>query len=178
MGEVMLRGWIYVIIGVIAIGFGGVLSTLGWNTVNKYSQMKALIIAVAREWELNESILKDKLFNKDEVVALGSRKLYPRLRSNALNTFLSSGIFTAQNIKNRNFLKNVADYEYAISDTNSRLNVSDNFILSTQDTEAIMKHRKHVIESKGFKGFLDTHSFFRQALVENYKWVFNEQFLN
>src|SRR4030042_3073056 len=166
MEQVMLRGWIYVTIGVIAIGLGGGFSTLGWNTINKYSQMKALIIGAAREWEINETILKDKLFNKDDKEALASFKLYPRFKSNALNNILSSGIFSSQDSKNCSLLKIVADYEYAIADTNSRLTVSDNFRISTVDNEAIKKHREHVIDSPGFKSFLQTHLFFKRMLSE------------
>lgn len=177
MENVLCRGYFYVIIGVIAIGFGGVFSTLGWNTINKYSRMKELIIAIAREWEINETILKDDLFNQSKEDILGSRVLYPHFKSNSLNAILSSGVFSSKSSKNRKLLRIVADYEYTITDINSRLAVSNNFIVSTPDNEAIRKHHKYVIESPGFKGFLQEHSNFRRELSENYKWSFSEKFL-
>lgn len=179
MDRLLITGWLFVMIGAVAIGVGGVLTTLGWNRLSRRSQMKSLIAAIAREWEINDTLLKnDPLFTATDDETLGSHRLYPRFKVSALNNALTSGLFSSSATKDQTLLRAIADYETVISDVNSRLDVSDNFVISTQDSAAISKHRSHVLQSPGFKGLLDQHQAMKDLLERNYSWVLIEKFLD
>jgi hypothetical protein len=178
MDRFFVTGWLFVIIGALAIGIGGFLTTSGWNRLNQHSQMKSLIIAIAREWEINNTLLKDPLFTSPDENMLGSYRLYPRFKVSALNNALISGLFSSSYSKDREFLRIIADYEATISDINSRLNVSDNFVISTRDIAAIANHRRYIVQSPGFQGLLKQHERVKDFIDKNHCWAMKAKFLN
>ena len=179
MDSLFLRGWVFIVVGAVIIGIGGVLTTLGWTRLNESTQMRNLIYSVAREWEINNTILfKDPLFNSTDEKVIGSRMLNKRLKNSALNNVLTSGLFNSNIKKDRTFLRQVADYEDIIKDFNSRLSVTDNFVLATSDPEKIIEHRKNIVTSVGFKGFIDEHTRMKTILDTNYPWAKDATFLN
>lgn len=179
MDSLLVRGWVFIVIGAITIGIGGVLTTLGWTRLNESNQMRNLIYSVAREWEINNTILfKDPLFNSADEKVLGSHMLNKRLKNSALNNVLTSGLFISTVKKDRTFLRQVADYEDIIKDFNSRLSMTDNFVLATLDPGKIMEHRKIIVTSIGFKEFIDEHMKMKTILNTNYPWAKDATFLN
>lgn len=168
MDQLLIRGWLFVIVGALAIGGGGVLATLGWNTLNRRSEVRGLVTAIAREWKINDILLRDPLFTPTRGDILGSKRLYPRFKTSALNNALASGLLSATDPKGQALLTAVADYETSIADTNARLDVSDNFVLSTPDTKAIVEHRRQIVQSPGFTGFLGQHEKVKNLLLKDH----------
>jgi len=167
------------VVGAITIGIGGVLTTLGWTRLNESNQMRNLIYSVVREWEINNTILfNDPLFNSADEKVLGSYMLNKRLKNSALNNVLTSGLFNSNVKKDRTFLRQVADYEDIIKDFNSRLSMTDNFVLTTTDPRKIIEHRKIIVTSGGFKSFIDEHMKMKTILDTNYPWAKDATFLN
>ena len=174
----LTRGWLLVLVGGLLLAVGGILTTLGWNTLRERSQMRTLISAVAREWEINNNLLTaEPLFTGSDDAALSSHRLYPRLYTNATAGVLASGLFNPAKQRDRLLLRAVADYQESVRDVNSRLSVSDGFVTSTQDLGKIRDHRRHVLQSPGFKGLLRQHARIGDLLKAEYKWA-EQRFLD
>lgn len=179
MKHLLVQGWLFVAIGAASIAVGGALTTLGWNKLNLRSRLEAIVSGVAREWEINDTLLsKEPLFISSEPNVLGSFGLYPRFKSSAVDAALSSGLFNPYNAHERDFLRALADYETTVADVNARLTVSDNFVLSTRDRMAIADHRVHVKGSRGFAAFGAEHQKLKDILEKQHKWVLEKRFLN
>jgi hypothetical protein len=177
--NLITQGWVLVMIGAMSIAVGGTLTTLGWKKLDSYSRQKAVISGVAREWEINDTLLhKDALFISTDATVLGSHLLYPRFKSSALDVAVSSGLFRPSQAMERQALRVFADYETTIADINARLNVSDSFALSTQDQTAIAAHRAKVKSSAGLAGFSKEHAKLKEFLERNYGWSLKERFLD
>ncbi len=52
-----LKGWLWIIVGFLLIGAGGVFSTWGWDNINKKGQRDTLLFSLAREWYFNDIFL-------------------------------------------------------------------------------------------------------------------------
>lgn len=170
--EHVMRGWLLILGGALLLAVGGILTTLGWNRLKERSQMRTLISAVAREWQLNNKLLtSDPLFTGSDDAALGSHRLYPRLYTTASAGVLASGLFNPEDQRDRKLLRAIADYQEGLRDVNGRLSVSDGFVTSTQDAGKIQAHRRHVLESAGFKGLLLQHPQIGGLLKAQYRWA-------
>jgi hypothetical protein len=176
----LLKGWVLILVGAFFIALGGVLTTLGWQRLGDRSQKRSLIAAVTRELEINDTLLANPVFTSDDQAVLKSALLYPRFRSSATNNILTSGLFDPTLADDRVFVRAVADYQESANDTNSRLNVSDNYIVATWGTDksAVASHRKQVRESNGLTGFIAQSKLLNQLLTKQYPWVASEKFLN
>ena len=76
MRNLFFSGWVFVILGAVAIGVGSVVATLGWSQLGKASQKKSLILSIAVEWDLNEQTLREcPLFTSEEEDILRSRNV-------------------------------------------------------------------------------------------------------
>lgn len=178
MDHLFIRGSMFVLIGAIVLAVGGVMTTLGWNILSERSQIRNLISAVARQWEINNKLLTaDPLFNGSDEEVLKSHRLYPRFYTNATDAVLASGLFNPKDKADREFLRMIADYQSTINDVNSRLGVSDGFVTSTRDLNDILAHRRLVLESAGFQGLLLKHTATGKFLKTYYGWA-DAQFLD
>lgn len=131
------------VVFVIAIVVGGLLTTRGWNELERYSQKKALIVALAREWLLNELYYtytlgpmsldaNDPNFGKEHFV-------YPQFRTSAQDHILTSSLFDLINLKDNELLKAVIGYGESIKSFNALL---------AQMNEACSKFPENVKQQK------------------------------
>nr|WP_298716403.1 hypothetical protein [uncultured Steroidobacter sp.] len=179
MKHLLMQGWLFVAIGAALIAVGGAFTTFGWNKLNLRSQLEAIVSGVAREWEINDTLLhKEPLFVSNEPDVLGSFGLYPRFKSSAIDSALSSGLFNPSNADEREFLRALADYETTIADVNARLTVSDNLALSTRDRAVVADHRVYVKGSRGFAAFGAEHQKLKGILEKQHRWALEKKFLN
>ncbi len=168
-----IQGWLYVVIGAFAIGIGGFFTTKGWNLLNNHEQKKALIKAVVREMGLNDWELKHHvLFTRIDEETLKSRLLYPKLHTSSLSTIQRSALFDLSNSKDDKFLTIVRDYESCVNNFNARLQVSNNLVTSEKNITVVAKHRRHLVQSNGFKKMLKEHDKVLQFFQNNYLWAF------
>jgi len=179
MNSLFVQGWLLILVGAISIAVGGVLATLGWKTLDSRSHLRAVISGVAREWEINDTLLRtEPLFTTGDSSILGSHCLYPRFKSSAIDAAISSGLFNPSDPNQRLALRILADSEATISDVNARLAVSDNFVLSTTDQVAIADHRVVVTKSAGMVGFMKEHTKLKELLEKQYAWALRQKFLD
>src|SRR3972149_10512859 len=136
------KGWCFVLLGSAIIGVGGVIVPFGWSMMDDWGKMQNLYHGVVREWEMNTSLLKnDPKFNTKDLEILHSHRLFPKFRNTAFGNLLNSGLFSSNSQTEKDFLVQIADYEEAVRDINSRLDVSKNYIVSTINTEKVKQHR-------------------------------------
>lgn len=169
-------GRLLIVVGALLLAGAGVLTTSGWNALQETSRMRALVAGVAVEWEINDTkILKDALFNPRDSVDLMSYGLYPRFKTSAIDAILSSGLFDAREASDMTLMMGIIDYQTSIEDINARLDVSDQFALSTLNRHAVAQHRRLVLDSVGFKSFIQVHRtvgiLLRNYLSQNRKTV-------
>ena len=169
------KGWCLVLLGSAIIGVGGVIVPFGWSMMDDWGKMQNLYHGVVREWEMNTSLLKnDPGFNTKDLETLRSHRLFPKLRNTACGNLLNSGLFSSNSQTEKDFLVQIADYEEAVRDINSRLDVSNNYIVSTIDTEKVKQHRMTVLTSRGYRSFLDVHESLKKQLLQTYPTWFEE----
>jgi len=173
-----LKCWLLIVGGGLFITIGGICATNGWNLLDRHKQKKTLIVGITHEWEINEKLRNDPLFMASEDAVLKSWLLYPRFKRSALNSVLTSGLFNSKIPRERSILIATANYETTIADVNSRLESSDNFVLSTSDKEAIKKHRLNIPKSEGFQSFVEKHKLFYELIERDYKWALASKFLD
>jgi hypothetical protein len=129
-----------------------------------------MIIGIVHEMAINDySIYQHELFNSKDISVLGSYKLYPRFKSNALNNTISSGFFDVRNPRHKEFLIRVSEYESVLADINLRLDVSNDKIANTADIDAIYKHRLNVQDSRGFRALKDEHDKMKEFMLNKFR---------
>ncbi len=174
----LVSGCLYLIVGSISIGVGGLLTTRGWSQLNNHSQRKALIQGAANEWLTNEFSLPCKNLpfdpNKKELGEI--HYLYPTFRSSALNIVLTSSLFTLENTGDRKLLLQIMRYEEHISNFNYLLRKIDDECIRTgvNQEQRISKYRG-VNESPLFQNYYDSHRAMGQLIEDNYGWALSER---
>jgi len=165
------RGLGFVFFGALLLATGGALTTLGWSKINESAQIKNIIRGIVREWEINEFLRNEMTIAGPSLPAFFEHRLYTRFKSTALSNLLGSGLLKSRSMKNKDFLKHLANYEVAINEANYMLDYSDRSIMLDTDLDTIVTIRKEVYRSKGFESFIRTHRRFKEILEENYSWV-------
>jgi len=89
-----LKGWLWIVMGVLMIGMGGVFSTWGWDNINKKARKHKLAFSLAREWGTNQRHLQHKpLFFKPEDANVGEKHYtYPRFQTVVLQSLCASDL--------------------------------------------------------------------------------------
>ncbi len=167
------------IVFIIAIAVGGLLTTKGWNELEYYSQKKALIVSLAREWILNEAYytlmmsldVNDPNFGKQHL-------MYPQFRTFAQNNILTSPLFDLRNTKDKKLILATIDYEEAIK--------YFNMLLSWENEDCF--HFPENAKQQGRKNiyftireytplrihFKEYHSELYKLLQNEYNWALDE----
>lgn len=98
--DLSVKGWLWIISGVLLIGTGGVFSTWGWDNINKKSRSKALLFSLAREWTINQAYLLTKpLFFKKGDKNIGAKhNSYPRFQTVVLQSVLTSDVISDRDL--------------------------------------------------------------------------------
>ena len=168
----MQNGWLLIASGALIVALGGVITTFGWIRINDGTKMRSLTSAVAREWEINDA-LRQKLSMSYIATAEATLKyrLHTRFGTSALNNALGSGLFSLGSKKDKEFLKDLADYKIAINEVNHRLDFLDRSITFETDLATIRRHRKAFIFSDLYIVFVRRHRLFKEDLEKKYSWI-------
>jgi hypothetical protein len=167
------------IIFIIAVAIGSLLTTKGWNEWGNYSQKRALIVGLAREWRLNDFYARGEPMSFDvNDPNLGQMHfMYPQFRTSTQDRILTSELFNPNDRKDRELLNVVVVYEGVIKDFN---------ILLYWDNEACARFSKDVRQKERKKLYLEVreaplHVLFKRShtallnlLEKEYNWALNE----
>jgi hypothetical protein len=171
------------VVFVIAIVVGGLLTTEGWNEWGNYSQKKALIVALAREWLLNEwyTLYEPMSFDANDPSIGKQHFMYPQFRTSAQNLILTSALFDLTNPKDNELLNAVIRYEESIESFN---------VLLAQMNDACLKFPENVKQQKRKEVYLgvrdnaplhmsfnESHEALLKLLKKEYSWALKEAIL-
>jgi len=171
--EYLIKGWFFVIVGVILIGVGGVISTWGWDNINKKGQRDTLVFALAREFFINNvylltSPLRLKLDAKD----IGAKHdAYPRFEISAVNTVLTSSLLTDRDL---NLL--LINYGQFAKICNNAFSLLDEQLIRTGITaeKRTEEYKRILNEFQPLHRFRGFHEDIRQILIKRYPNQFNK----
>jgi hypothetical protein len=116
-------GLLSVAVGLVLVGFGGTLTTFGWNQLDNASKKNALIVSLAREWLLNElyTIRPPMSFDANDPKLGKEHFMYPQFRTSAQDRILTSELFDLRSREDKELLVAVVCYEQIIKDFNTQL---------------------------------------------------------
>lgn len=123
MRKMFQNGPLLIGLGVLFIGFGGILGTLGWNRVSTNSQKRNIVASVIRECESNKKMI-------DEAIALIESPdfsswsfSYRPYSSTHLSMLLTSGLFDFTGTEALAVRAELEKYEEAIYAFNAGLRI-------------------------------------------------------
>jgi len=174
---------ILLVTGSWMVGRGGTLTTKGWNIISLGEQRNNLIRAITQEWLSNSArLISPPMKGETYYVREDGEYVwrpFPTLRTNALNTILSSGFWDYGNQMDRKFLDAVADYERKVSLANRKFRSYDNVLSKIRDpNERIMQTKKVVrltYEKDWFKSLENRQSQVGKLVWSEYKWAITTQ---
>jgi len=168
------------VVFIIAIAVGGLLTTKGWNELERYSQKKALIVGLAREWLLNDLQLhfEPMSFDANDPNLGKEHFMYPQFRTSAQDHILTSSLFDLSNQRDNKLLKVVIGYEESINTFNTLL-AWMNEACGKFPEDVKQQKRKEVylrIRDKAplHKHFKRSHKELLELLEKEYNWALIE----
>ncbi len=167
----------------IIIAVGGTLTTKGWNIISFGEQRNNLIRAITQEWLSNSArLVSPPMKGETHYVKEDGEHVwrpFPTLRTNALNTILSSGFWDYGNQMDRKFLDVVADYEKRVIAANRKFRSYDDFFSKIKDpNERIMRTkevRRLTYEKDWFKSLENRQNQVGKLVWSEYKWAITTQ---
>ena len=166
------------IVFIIAITVGGLLTTKGWNEWGNYSQKKALIVALAREWSLNElyTLGPPMSFDVNDPNLGEPHVMYPRFRTFAQESILISALFDLRNQKDNELLKAVISYNDTIEAFNTYLAWEDEYCANRNVGQQKRKELYIRVRDKSSLHiqFKRCHKELLNLLEKDYSWALDE----
>jgi hypothetical protein len=168
------------VVFIIAITVGGLLTTKGWNELEQYSQKKALIVGLAREWLLNELYTHGEpmSFDANDPNLGKEHMMYPQFKTSAQDRILTSSLFDLSNRRDNELLIAIIKYEDTINKFNTLLVWSNDDCVKFSESVKQQK-RKEVYLAVRDKAPLHIHfKRFHKELLEllekEYSWALTE----
>lgn len=127
----LTNGCICLILGPLLIGFGGLLTTLGWNEISNYSNRKTLITNAKRELEQNQKYLMDMKNSFEQISKLDKTYLLPTFHYNAIQAIQISPLFSK---KDDNLLSATSSYLYNVNPVNNSVLKLNNIFSGTEQS--------------------------------------------
>ena len=119
----MNYGTTFVILGVIFVGLGGYIGTLGWNLLQHETQRQAILRTLSAEWMVNAEISRDKKFTETDEQGLSKFVIFPRFQTTGLSATIASGLFVEE--QDKLFLTLVFNLQEILADINRRLDFTE-----------------------------------------------------
>lgn len=182
---IIIVGTVFILLGVSSwmVAKGGTLQTKGWNFISLGEQRGNLIRALTQEWFMNIDRLvtppmKGEIhYVKEDGVHVW--RPFPTLRTNTLNTTLSSGLWNYGNQMDRKFLDAVANYEQTVILANRKFRSYDDFLSKIKDpNERILQTEELRIltcEKDWFKSLENTQNQLGKLIWSQYRWAIETQ---
>jgi len=162
--------------GALLVGGGGCLTTRGWSLVEQQERLKAHLIAIAQEWDVNDMVLsKCPLFTSDDERVLGKRTMFPRFKVSALNRALTSGLLRPASARDRSLLEVLTFYEVALSDVNEMLDLFDTSMARITDSAQVVESRRALREGKKLDYLRTFHVRLMELLKREYPQAWQER---
>lgn len=115
--------WLLISVGLLLIGLGGVLGTLGWNKYHIHSQKNNIIDSVKRECISNKNMIHEALETIRQNNATSRGFSYRPYKSTQVNVFLTSGLFYFRGSEASTIREAFEQYEQEIDHFNAALRI-------------------------------------------------------
>jgi hypothetical protein len=171
-----------IIYGLRMVGRGGTLTTKGWNMLDKYDQREVLVRALAQElvnniWLLENPPMKrdvyyERINGKDDKNLI--LRPFPTLRTNTLNTILTSGLWDFGNLTEGEFLIDITNYEKRIGTANYHFHKYNDHLMSKTDPNEQINSGKElqrvIPEKEYFKSLNKSQSQVIKSILKEPRW--------
>ena len=109
--------------GTVLIGVGGLLTTLGWNTLTSRDQQRNAILALAREVELNQKLVEAAIDLAARWPTRGESEnfSYQFYESTQVSAVLTSGALDPRDARDTALADALEQYQRALADFNAGL---------------------------------------------------------
>jgi hypothetical protein len=167
-------------IGSILIGIGSTLTTFGWNQLNSASQKKALIVALAREWLLNEfdTLGEPMTFDANDPNLGIQHFMYPHFRTSAQDHILTSELFDLRDRRDNKLLLAVILYKDMIVSFNTLLDLENEQCLRFPENVKQQKRKDVYLAIRDINAlhihFKRYHKELLYLLEKDYNWALDE----
>jgi hypothetical protein len=139
-------------------------------------QKKALILAVAREWKLNDNLRHDPWFVRYERQDFNDVHMLWTFENSQLKAVRTSDLFSYSVPRDQNFILQVINYHDMIKRLNQLIDIANGNMIAPLATKPLQVNTfKAVFDEKGpYRGFNRLHNILGQALRRDYAWVFDD----
>ncbi len=174
------RKRIRAVVFIVAIAVGGLLTTKGWNELACYSQKKALIVGLAREWLINEANMNKApmSFDANDPNIGKEHLMYPQFRTSAQDHILTSALFDLRNREDNELLSVIIAYEGMIKDLNVLLTLENEFCMKVSEDSKQQRRKNTYIAVRDrmplTKNFKKLHKDLLKILLKEYSWAIDE----
>jgi hypothetical protein len=174
------RKRIRAVVFTVAIVGGGLLTTLGWNEWGNYSQKKALLTALAREWTVNELYqnVKPLSFDPNDPNLGEKHSAYRPFKTFTSNSILNSNLFNIRDKDERELCIEIMFYEMSASTCNELfVTLNKECTMNTSTKEQRMWVYQRLVRSPLYEDFKKSHVKIGMLLKKRYNWALEEAML-
>lgn len=154
--------------GTIMVGGGGILSTSGWNQLDNHAQKHAMIVAVVRDWRMNNVLLTDCHFTVTEPNILTKYYLYPTFQVDTTRILRSSALFDPDENNDYDLLLALTKYEISVIKLQEVLDIVDLSLYAPLTGRKPLKEHQGVNDSSYVRQFLSAHNALGDLLKREY----------
>ena len=133
------------------------------------------MLAVVRDWKLNDQVLEFRKFSSNDDATLSKAYTYPMCYSGSLNPAISSGVFRDDNNNDVETLMTICTYNICLTKLQNRLDMTDQTVFVGVGRKPLEEWRKDR-NSHDLKVFKRTHDRLEELLKRD-GWLDQEHFL-
>lgn len=168
-----IAGWMFITLGALAIGLGGIATSSGWNIRSDREQKRAILISVAREWDLNQTSIEESVLLDSDTLKIdgAAGPMYPRFSKGAAMTAITSGLFDDGERTDSALLVALTLYARSVHSVNVRFDVWEPF--NTTNMDGVIRRQKRwvLVRSVRWQEHMEIHTGLNDFLNKNYDWL-------
>ncbi|MGA1980792.1 MAG: hypothetical protein ABSG99_09600 [Sedimentisphaerales bacterium] len=171
---------LFITSGSVLVGVGGTKTTLGWKQLDNASQKKALLIALAREWLVNELCqgIPALSFDPNDPNLGVVINMYTPFKTSASNLVMTSNLFDLGNKDDLELCLKTMLYELSITSCNELFTLLDWDMTREGTTDGRRKELyQQTVRGTYYEGFKESHEEIGKLLKEKYTWALKEAML-
>jgi hypothetical protein len=170
--------WVRVLFVPVMLAIGALLTTRGWNSWNQYDRDQTLILAIAKEWKVNDARIEYVSLYRDAVRACDYKLMtkFPALATDDIRSAMTFKRFVAE--RSDPFEKTLFRYTHAAEILNAHfpiINSTQSSLLPFSSNEGNKTIFEDVFKKGGiYDAFVREHQVLRGLMRLDYPWVFEK----